>query len=469
MTPVSSTFQENVQFRFLPSTRLDRIIFKSHSAYSKLFQTSTPLSTSNLLFPEYGRAVAIDLQEERCDVIHVQHCSQYVPVIRAFNPEAKIVLHLHAECFSQNRSALEPRLRYVDLVTTVSNYVTEKTRRDFPAIASRCETMYNGIDPNEFTREKDYVAANFRKEKRILYVGAVSPHRGLHILLDAFKIVLGRYPNVRLDIVGPHGSYALEETFDLNNGPLVRTVAPYYAKNRLSLLKAKLSIGPKEAGTYISALKRRLYPDIEGKIAFAGPIGVRCDLIRQYYDADIFAFPSICNDSFGLPVIEAMAAGVPVVASRSGGVVETVKNLRTGFVVEKNDPEELAAALLKLLQDDALRESMGRTARERVLGCFTWDRVAAATLDLYRSLCGVSSTDEVKVIEAAAINPKTVSSLRRLNSAPGRPSTHPAKLRAMRKRLPKRDQLLLRIGAAKKEARRAFGFVKIRLPQKDER
>ena len=42
------------------------------------------------------------------------------------------------------------------------------------------------------------------------------------------------------------------------------------------------------------------------------------------------------------------------------------------------------------------------------------------------------------------------------------------KLRAMRKSLPKRDQLLLRIGAAKKEAGRAFGFVKIRLPQKEE-
>ena len=97
----------------------------------------------------------MDLEKEKCDVIQVQQCFQYVPVIRAFNPKAKIVLHMHAEWFSQcNLAVIESRLRSLDLVFTVSDYVTRKTQQDIPAIADRCETMYNGIDTQEFDRDK---------------------------------------------------------------------------------------------------------------------------------------------------------------------------------------------------------------------------------------------------------------------------------------------------------------------------
>ena len=105
---------------------------------------------------------------------------RYAPVIRALDPESKLVLHLHAEWFSQSNPALlARRLRHVDFVTTVSNYITEKTCRDFPQIASRCETAYNGITASEFRDEKDYQAAKQRRQKRILYAGAISPHKGL--------------------------------------------------------------------------------------------------------------------------------------------------------------------------------------------------------------------------------------------------------------------------------------------------
>ena len=54
-------------------------------------------STSQWLYPGYSRRVAVDLRQQGCDVIHLQHCSQYAPIIHAHNPRAKIVLHLHAE------------------------------------------------------------------------------------------------------------------------------------------------------------------------------------------------------------------------------------------------------------------------------------------------------------------------------------------------------------------------------------
>jgi glycosyltransferase involved in cell wall biosynthesis len=87
-----------------------------------------------------------------------------------------------------------------------------------------------------------------------------------------------------------------------------------------------------------------------------------------------------------------MAAGLPVVTSRSGTVTETVVDGKTGFLVEKNNAEELAQALLVLLKDDDRREAMGRAGRQRVLSRFSWDRIAEGMRRRYETLCelGVS-------------------------------------------------------------------------------
>ena len=114
----------------------------------------------------------------------------------------------------------------------------------------------------------------------------------------------------------------------------------------------------------------------------------RQELLDRYYSSDVFAFPPIWDEGFGLPPVEAMAAGLPVVASRSGTVEETVVQGLTGFLVEKNHAGELAQALLLLLKDDALREAMGRAGRRRVLKHFTWSRVAAGMYTRYEQLCG---------------------------------------------------------------------------------
>ena len=146
---------QGVKYKFFRSARSDRWLFQARTNYSRLAPGAPPLSTSSLLYPSFARQVAMDLQRQACDVIHIQHCSQCVPIIREYNPKAKIVLHLHAEWFSQGDPRIfERRLKNIDLVTAVSGYVAEKTRRDFPAIADRCEVIYNGIDAREFVRER---------------------------------------------------------------------------------------------------------------------------------------------------------------------------------------------------------------------------------------------------------------------------------------------------------------------------
>jgi glycosyltransferase involved in cell wall biosynthesis len=380
--------EQNVHFRFFPVPLSDRLAVKARKKYCEHFPLSAPASSSEWLYRTFGRQVAQDLRLQPCDVIHVQHCSQYLAMIRAFNPGAKIVLQLHAEWFSQNRPViLEKRLRHADLVATVSDYITAKTRRQFPTIAARCRTIYNGVNAAEFSRARESDAPP-RREKRILYAGAISPHKGVHVLLDAFSILVKEHPKVRLDVVGLPGSYPLAETFELQDQELIESVGPFYAYDWISRVKAKLSLMPPDTGTYLAHLKERLPSEAGGKVTFLGFVP-RPQLVDLYYNADVFAFAPIWDEGFGIPPVEAMAAGVPVVASRSGAIPELVKDNETGFLVSKNDPRALAERILKLLQDDNLREKMGRAARSWVHENFIWPRVAESMYECYSTLCGI--------------------------------------------------------------------------------
>lgn len=382
----SELIGDGVKYKFIPATRADDVAFRLRQKYRRLIQSWSPVSSADWLYPEFGRQVAADVRNEHCDVIHIQHSSQYAPAVKALNPSSKLVLHLHAEWFSQmSFPHLAERLRHVDMLTAVSDYIVKRTNRDFPETVGKSEALRNGIDLEEFSRKPIFSRAPDR-EKRILYSGAISPHKGIHVLLEAFHKVLHYCPGVRLDIVGSLSNYPVEETFDAKDEASLRKFGSYYAKNRAARLKAKLGRASHDAGTYQEYLKTLLCGAAAERVHFLGFIP-RPELIDLYYQADVFAFPPVWNEGFGLPPLEAMAAGVPVVASRSGGVVETVHDGRTGFLVEKEDSDSLADALVTLLKDDAARETMGQAARRRAFESFTWDAIAREAWDRYRGLC----------------------------------------------------------------------------------
>lgn len=109
------------------------------------------------------------------------------------------------------------------------------------------------------------------------------------------------------------------------------------------------------------------------------------DVLAAWRHAAIGVVPSTVPEGFGLAAVEASAAGVPVVASRLGALPEIVADGKTGLLVSPGDADELAAALRRLLDDPALRSRLGSAARRRS------DRFAPAAATgrierLYRSL-----------------------------------------------------------------------------------
>lgn len=110
-------------------------------------------------------------------------------------------------------------------------------------------------------------------------------------------------------------------------------------------------------------------------------------LLELFRTSDVFAMPSRA-ETFGIAVAEASAAGLPVVASGVGGLPDIVSDGESGFVVPVDDLEALVEALVRLLDDDALRADMGAAARARAVERFDAATNAGRLFELVRAAAG---------------------------------------------------------------------------------
>jgi alpha-1,3-rhamnosyl/mannosyltransferase len=104
------------------------------------------------------------------------------------------------------------------------------------------------------------------------------------------------------------------------------------------------------------------------------------DLAAAYRGAAVVAYPSAL-EGFGFPIVEAFASGTPVVAGRAGSIPEVAADAAT--LITPGRPDELADALLAVLEDGALARELRRRGLDRARD-FRWSQTAAATLCVYR-------------------------------------------------------------------------------------
>ena len=180
-------------------------------------------------------------------------------------------------------------------------------------------------------------------ERIILFVGRIEPLKGIDILIGA-AAQLHENENFRVLIVGGDDS-------------ALRSRSRSCARRRAA-----------RTSTTTSLRRRRAHGEL--------PL--------YYNAADVCVVPSF-YESFGLVAVESMACGTPVVASRVGGLASTVIDGETGYLISWRCPEPFAERLELLLDNDELRASFGRAAREAVER-YRWPNVAGAVSDLYQSL-----------------------------------------------------------------------------------
>lgn len=331
-------------------------------------RSSLPAFASTWLDLGYAMEVGHRTRSLACDVVHVMNYSQYVPVIRRLNPRCKICLHMHCEWLTQlDYKIIEKRLTHADLVIGCSEYITEKIAKRFPQFAKKCVTVPNAsaVTPEENKTDAD--------PGYVLFVGRVSPEKGVHDLLRAFHDVLRQFPSAHLHVVGGIGSAPLEYMVGLSDDPHVADLRVYYERK-----------GDGKKDPYGTFLEEAAGEELGKRIFFEGRIPHN-QIDACYRRAAVLVNPSL-SESFGMSLVEAMMHRVPVVATRVGGMTHIVDHGLTGLLLDPANPSALAAAICQILADAETSRRMGDAGRKKALDRFSWEKATDVLLDHFSSI-----------------------------------------------------------------------------------
>ncbi|MDI7275270.1 MAG: glycosyltransferase family 4 protein [Anaerolineae bacterium] len=298
------------------------------------------------LSPRAYRRVKSILREMDFDVVHLHEPLMPVlplAVLRHSHTLNVGTFHAYREIshpgYEYGRHLLQPFFDRLDGRIAVSEAARDAVSRYFPGDYT---IIPNGIDYELYSREVEPLPEYCDGRPTILFMGRLEKRKGFEYLLQAFARVRRRIPHARLLVAG---AYSKEDK------------EPYVLQARREGIRG---------------------------VRFLGFVPTE-DKPRCFRSCDVFCAPSVGFESFGIVLLEAMATGRPVVASSIPGYRTVLTHGREGLLVEPGDPESLAEALVRLLEDPDLRQRMGACGQESARN-LAWDRVARRVMDYYLEL-----------------------------------------------------------------------------------
>jgi glycosyltransferase involved in cell wall biosynthesis len=380
---------DKIEFRRFTVLQRPQVLLElSLGVLACYFNCQIKYMASWLYHPFYAFRVALDIRKQKCNVVLVYNFLQFTSIIKFFNPSARICLSMQCEWLTQLASvAGERRLGKVDLIIGCSDYITGGIRARFPAIAARCHTVYNGVDTDRFCPAAGASAPSDGTE-RLLYVGRLSPEKGVHVLIRAFKLLAETRPGLRLDLVGAgnalHYLYLFPDLLDR----AIASLKPFFGRGLADMAWRQI------------VLRGRSYPadlSVEAggdkRIVFRGGM-LQTETIDFYRQAAAMVFPSVWHEPAGMPTGEAQACAIPVISTQSGGIPEYVSDGQTGTLVARGSAEELAAAIRQVLDNPRLARAMGEAGRQRAVERFAWEVVSRRLADLIESVSRSPGSEE---------------------------------------------------------------------------
>jgi len=258
----------------------------------------------------------------------------------------------------EDRELLRRLTPEMDRLIAVSRSIVAKIRADGRSGAP-VQMIYNGVDLDRYDDQEACctLPEEYGFEPGSALVGVVArlePEKGHATLLEAWPQVLAKVPTARLLIVG-EGSRREELEAQAE---------------ALDLLGEACS-GDACVGT------RHARPG--ARVIFTGR---RDDVPAVTAALDVAVLPSY-REAQGLVILEAMALSRPVVASNVGGIPEMIEDGVTGLLVPPHDPEALAAAIVRLLTDHPLADTIARAGRNQVHERFCVERMVSALQEVY--------------------------------------------------------------------------------------
>ncbi|OQB28226.1 MAG: GDP-mannose-dependent alpha-(1-2)-phosphatidylinositol mannosyltransferase [Chloroflexi bacterium ADurb.Bin180] len=212
----------------------------------------------------------------------------------------------------------------------------------------------NGIDVQEFTNPGVLPIEKYVDGRpNILFMGRMEKRKGFRYLMRAFPYIVEAVPDARLIVAG-----AFEKE---DKEPFVR----YARMHGLSSVK------------------------------FVGRVSEE-ELPRYYKTCDVFCAPSTGFESFGIVLLEAMAAGKPIVASNIRGYRSVMEDGQEGLLVEPENEHAIADAIIRLLQNPTLCQEMGQRGQRKAMR-YDWPLVARQVLDVYEELIKLKAEGNLDV------------------------------------------------------------------------
>lgn len=250
-------------------------------------------------------------------------------------------LHPHASEFIFFRHFLPWALRHSSAVIAVSQSTKEDIIRFYHLPAEKIHVIYEGYDAELFHPYQDTQAVTqvYGLEHYIHYGGNILPHKNVARLIQAFKLIASKVPH------------------------------------QLVLQGRRDSVHAAELETLVMEL------GLADRVVFLGYVPLN-HLPYLYSGATVFVTVSL-SEGFGLPPLEAMACGTPVVASKASSLPEVVGD--AGILVDPDDTEQIAEALLQVIEHQALRAELSQKAVKRA-GLFSWSTTARQTLKVLQSV-----------------------------------------------------------------------------------
>jgi glycosyltransferase involved in cell wall biosynthesis len=319
--------------------------------------------------PGYARSIARALDRSSYDVVHIMNYWSWCRRCKGRDETRRVVLEMQAEWLSQlDQLQVRDQLEAVDAVVGVSDHIARLFRASFPTYQGKVVTAYNGVSVQDFQPGPSY-DIDRDEDLRILFVGRVSPEKGVHTLIEAFAQIASNIERARLIII--RGRTTLREDFivSISSDPLVRALGRFYDG----------SVGS-EYQQYLETLVSRL--KLTDKVHFLGHVPHK-ELPDWYKSSRVVVNPSL-SESFGISIVEGMACGIPVVGTKVGGMLETILDGQTGLLVEPERPDLLANAVVPLLSDRETASRMGAMGRARAVEHFSWRARADRLLSAYR-------------------------------------------------------------------------------------
>ncbi len=299
---------------------------------------------------EYQRKALQWLRTLSPDVVQIENRPLLVRPVQRTVPHAKVILNLHSTTFLGRKhltpAAARQALRSADRVVLNSRYLRCTIERTFSIHRAQWKTavIHPGVDLHKFTADG---TPRGESTLRLLYVGRVIQQKGVHVLVEAVRILGQQGIPVQLTVVG--GTH------------------PWERKYRAKLLRQARGL----------------------PVHFVGFVAPE-HLPEYFRDADLLVCPSQRNEAFGMVNVEALGAGLPVVASRQGGIPEIIDDSCGVLVQHFTRPAAFATTLRRLALDRSQLRALAAGTKKQA-DRFQWSRTAEKFHKLYYHLSLVPS------------------------------------------------------------------------------